>query len=253
MSSSPSTPQPVDPYVQAGAQQGLAENTANYNAALNRTTQGNNLGVTGWNISGYDPQTGAPLYSQYTSLAPQFQNQLDQPIDTSGIAGMPGGPSTLDDLTNTRNSVYDQQMGMLAPEQALQSENMDSKLANMGATIGSPAWNNEQDRLAREQGSQRQQARNTAISAGGQEQSRLFGLGAQSLQNQIAVRDQPIKEFQSLLGPQAGSATAQTPDISGAFNQQYQGQIANANNQTATNNANTEAAVGTLAMLAMYY
>lgn len=252
MSSSPNNPKPIDPYVQAGAQDALNRNTADYNAVLNRTTQGNALGSTGWQITGYDPSTGAPQYSQNTQLAPQFQNQLEQPIDTTGIAGMPGGPSTTDDLVTTRNSVYDQQMGMLAPEQALQSEAMDSRLANMGATIGSPAWNNEQDRLAREQGEQRRQARNSAITAGGQEQSRLFGLGAESLDNQLAVRRAPISEFQALLGPQAGAANAQTPDIAGAFNQQYQGQLNNANANNAANNSNQQALLELASLYAQY-
>jgi hypothetical protein len=154
---------------------------------------------------------------------------------------MPGGASTIDDLTTTRNAVYDQQMGMLAPEQALASENLDSRLANMGATIGSPAWNNEHDRLAREQGQQTREARNAAIAAGGQEQSRLFGLGSQSLDSQLAVRRAPISEFQALLGPQAGAANAQTPDIAGAFNQQYQGQLNAANAENAQNNSNVQA------------
>jgi hypothetical protein len=252
MSSSPDTPQPVDPYVQAGAQQQLAEGTANYNAALNRTSQSNSLGSTGWQITGYDPQTGAPLYSQHTALAPQFQNLLDQPIDTSGIPGMPGGPSTLDDLYQTRDSLYDQQMDLLAPEQALQSEQLDSRLANMGATIGSPAWDNEHDRLAREQGTQRSQARDSAIAGGGAEQSRLFGLGSSALNNLIATREAPIREFQQMLGPQAGTAGANAPDIMNAFNQQYQGQLNSANAETASNNQNTQAAISTLALLAMF-
>jgi hypothetical protein len=253
MSSSPSSPKPVDPYVQAGAQDALNRNTADYNAVLNRTTQGNALGSTGWQITGYDPSTGAPQYSQNTQLAPQFQNQLQQPIDTTGIAGMPGGASTTDDLEATRNSVYDQQMGMLAPEQALQSEGLDSRLGQHGRHHRFTCLE-QRTRPAgtRTRRSSVVHARNSAIAAGGQEQSRLFGLGSQSLDTQLAARRAPISEFQALLGPQAGAANAQTPDIAGAFSQQYQGQLNNANANNAANNSNQQALLELASLYAQY-
>lgn len=196
--------------------------------------------------------TGAPIYTQTTNLAPQFQSQLEKPIDTTGIAGMPGGPSTTQDLQNTQDALYQRQMAFLKPEQDLQSEQMTSNLANQGATIGSPAWNNEQDRLAREQTLATQSARDSAITGAGAEQSRLFGMGSQSLQDQIAARNAPISEFQALLGPQAGAASALTPDISGAFGQQYQGQLAGYNADTASNNETTST-VSSLALAAALY
>jgi hypothetical protein len=195
---------------------------------------------------------GAPIYTQTTHLAPQFESQLEKPIDTSGIAGMPGGPSTTEDLAKTRDALYNQQMQFLAPEQALQSEAQDSRLANMGATIGSPAWNNEQDRLAREQEFARGSARNAAITGGGAEQSRLFGMGSQALQDQIAARNAPISEFQALLGPQGGQASALTPDLSNAFNQQYQGQLAGYNANVASNNATTSDMTSLVAAALMF-
>lgn len=72
--------------------------------------------------------------------------------------------------------------------------------------------------------------------------------GNSSLQNQLAERNAPISEYQQLQG-NGGSGVnaqinAQTPDISGAFNQQYQGALAGYNANTATNNANTQAGAG---------
>jgi hypothetical protein len=196
--------------------------------------------------------SGAPIYTQTTKLAPQFESQLEKPIDTSGIAGMPGGPSTTQDLNNTRDALYNEQMQFLAPEQKLQSEQMDSNLANMGATIGSPAWNNEQDRLAREQEMENSNARNQAITGGGAEQSRLFDMGSQSLQNQITARNAPINEYNALLSPQSAGATAMTPDISGAFGQQYQGRLAGYNAGVASNNATTGDLTSLLAAALMF-
>lgn len=297
MSSSPSSPQPVDPWTQAAAQYGLSTGTAQYNAGLNRTNQVNPLGSSYWTSTaapsaappssapaqsplatgfpngltgggaGYNPSYGLgggglptnfgggpPTYTQTTQLTPWAQDALQKPIDTSGIAGMPGGPSTTQDLQSTQDALYKSQMQYLQPEQDLAKESLDSRLANQGATIGSAAWNNEQDRLSREQDAQTSNARTQAITGAGAEQSRLFGLGAQSLQDQIAVRNAPISEYNSLTGAPGANATALTPDISGAFGQQYQGQLAGYNAGVATNNATTSdvASLGMIAAM-MYY
>lgn len=194
----------------------------------------------------------APTYTQNVNLAPQFSQPLQQPINTSGIAGMPGGPSTTQDLTDTRNALYDTQMGYIRPEQQLATEQLKSQLANEGATPGSEAYNNEMDRLSREQTFTNNQALNSAITGAGAEQSRLFGLGGQSLQNQITARDAPINEFNSLNGSAGATATAMTPDISGAFGQQYQGALAGYNANVSSNNATT-GAIGSLALAAAMY
>lgn len=193
-----------------------------------------------------------PTYTYNTQLAPQFQSMLQQPIDTSGIAGMPGGPSTTADLQNTQDALYKSQQQYLAPEQSLASEQLKSQLANEGATPGSAAYNNEMDRLSREQEFQNSSARTSAITGAGQEQSRLFGLGSQDLQNQIAVRNAPISEFNALSGAPGAAATALTPDISGAFGQQYQGALAGYNANVASDNATTSS-VSSLALAAALY
>lgn len=199
------------------------------------------------------PTGGAPTYTQFTSLAPQFQDPLNKPIDTSGLAGMPGGPSTTQDLQNTQDALYNKQMQYLAPEQKLQSDQEQAQLANMGATIGSPAYNNEMDRLSREQQAQTSDARTQAITGAGAEQSRLFGLGTQGLTNQITARNAPLNEYETLAGNGAGAqATAQTPDISGAFASNYQGAVNSANAQAASTNQ-TESSVASLAALAAVY
>jgi hypothetical protein len=199
------------------------------------------------------PTGGAPTYTQYTSLAPQFQDALNKPIDTSGLAGMPGGPSTTQDLQNTQDALYKKQMQYLQPEQKLQSDQEQAQLANMGATIGSPAYNNEMARIGRQQQAQTSDARTQAITGAGAEQSRLFGLGTQGLQNQITVRNAPLNEYETLAGNGgAAQATAQTPDISGAFNQNYQGAVNSANAQAASQNQ-TESSLASAAMLAAMF
>lgn len=232
----------------------------------------------------------APKYSQQTSLTPWANQMLQSPIDTSNIAGvgkqlntnsiaglgnidtsnvpgMPGGPDLTGSLNSTRNAMYNQSMGYLAPQERQQTESQNAQLAAQGATPGSEAWNNAQGNLGRQQTFANQQAVDSAIGAGNQEQATLYGLGTQglnnqlnmgnaslqnqmnfgnsSLQNQLAVRNAPISEYEQLQGNgSGGQINAQTPDISGAFGQQYQGALAGYNANTATNNANTQAAAG---------
>jgi len=200
-----------------------------------------------------DASGGAPTYTQTTQLAPQFQSQLDKPIDTSGLAGMPGGPSTTQDLQSTRDALYQQQMQYLQPEQTQERSELESRLANEGAMPGSPAYKTEMDRLSREQEFQTSNARTQAITGGGAEQSRLFGLGTQGLQNQITTRDTPLKEWAALTGPSGGTSQALTPDISGAFGQQLQSQLAGYNANVASNNATTQDVTSLAALAAMYF
>ena len=250
-----SAPTPTDPYAQAAAQYGLDTGTANYNAGLNRTNSVNPIGSSTWSSVGGGTSgggSGAPTYTNTTQLAPQFQTPLQQPIDTSGIAGMPGGPSTTQDLQNTQQSLYNQQMAYLKPSQDLSNEQLQSQLANEGATTGSAAWNNAMDQQSRSNAFANNQAINSAITGGGAEQSRLFGLGSQSLQNQITARDAPINEYNSLNGASGATANAQTPDISSAFGQQYQGALAGYNANVSSDNATTGAA-GSLAAAALIY
>lgn len=78
----------------------------------------------------------------------------------------------------------------------------------------------------------------------------------QMLAEQLAIRNQPLNETAALLtgsqvqNPQfqnvPGVQVAPT-DVQGAYNTQYQGQMAGYNGKVATNNANTGAAAGTAA------
>lgn len=205
------------------------------------------------NIGGYQVGQGAPTYTQTTSLQPWANAALSRPVDTSGIAGMPGGPSTTQDLYNTQRSLYNQQEAYIQPQQQLANEQLQSQLANEGITPGSAAYNNAMDTQARANTFANNQAINSAIQGGGAEQSRLFGLGSQALQNQIAVRDLPINEYNSLNGAAGATANANAPDISGAFAQQYQGKLAGYNAGVATDNANTQAGVDLASIAALAY
>lgn len=195
---------------------------------------------------------GAPEYTESTQLAPQFESILQKPINTAGIPELSG--ENLTPLTQqTQNAVFEQNMGYLAPEEQLQSEGLNSQLAAEGITPGSAAYNNAESELGRQQTFENTQAASGAVTAGEQELANLYGLGGQTLQSEITYQDQPINEFNSLNGAPGATATATTPDISGAFNQQYQGQLAGYNAGVATNNANTQSAEELAALAAVYF
>lgn len=231
---------------------GLQNNTGGAPSQYNTDVYGS-PGGSSPSIGGLQVGQGAPTYTQTTSLQPWANAALSHPVDTSGIAGMPGGPSTTQDLYNTQHSLYNQQEAYIQPQQQLANEQLQSQLANQGITPGSAAYNNAMDTQNRANTFTNNQALNSAIQGGGAEQSRLFGLGSQSLQNQIAVRDLPINEYNSLNGAAGATANANAPDISGAFAQQYQGKLAGYNAGVATDNANTQAGVDLASMAALAY
>jgi len=207
-------------------------------------------GGSPYGVGGTALGAGAPLYTQTTSLAPQFNSLLQQGINPAGIPQLSGEDLT-PQIQNTQNAVYQQTMGYIRPEQQLASEQLNSQLAAEGLMPGSDAWNNEQARLGRQQAFQTNQAAAGAVTAGEQELANLYGLGGQTLEAQIARQQAPIQEFNMLQGQPATPSTAMTPDISNAFNQQYQGQLAGYNANVASQNANMEA-LASLAMMGIF-
>jgi len=147
-------------------------------------------------------------YSVTQSLSPQMQQQLDQQnslnstlgnragqlanradlnfngapaapsFNTSGVRGIPN--SDANDLAKTRDSVYNQSTQYLDPQFKQEQSDMESKLANQGIMPGSEAYNREVGNFGLAKQRAYGDARNSAIQAGGAEQSRLFGLGLQS-------------------------------------------------------------------------
>jgi hypothetical protein len=196
---------------------------------------------------------GAPIYSQQTSLTPWANQLISSPIDTSQIPGMPGGPSLEQNVGGAENAVYNQQMALLQPQEQLQSEQTQAQLENEGAMPGSAAYNTGEQQLSNAQGFQNAQVANQAVTTGMGELPMLYGLGSTSLQNQLAERSAPISEYEALQGNPSANVSAATPDISGAFGQQYQGALAGYNANVATNNADTTGLAGLAAAAAIYF
>jgi len=134
---------------------------------------------------GYEQQN--ELKTQLLGNAQQIANQgalnynelgSRPQYNTDGVRDIPKSDAL--NLAITRNSVYDQQKQYLDPEFNQAQGDLENKLANQGITPGSEAFNREMDNFARTRQRAYGDARNSAIQAGGAEQSRLFGLGLQA-------------------------------------------------------------------------
>lgn len=242
-------PSAPDPYQSAAAQYEYGTQAAAYNAALNRVNTQGPTSSTQFNVTGTDPQTGAPIYSESTQLNPQLQGLLNTSEAQAGQAQQTPLPD-LGSLQNfgsqAREAAYKADTATMDPYWSQQQEQMDASLRNSGAQPGTPAYNNAMQAF---------QANRTA--AYGQAENQAFGQGLTAQGDMISQigqeRSIPINEIQALTGgaqvSPAASATTSAPDIMQAFNNQYQGQLNSYNANVGSQNA----ALGDAAMLAAAY
>lgn len=74
----PSAPSAPDPYATAGAQYNYGIKAAGYNTALNDVNTQGPTGSTNYAVTGFDPNTGAPIRTQTTTLSPAEQAILNK-------------------------------------------------------------------------------------------------------------------------------------------------------------------------------
>lgn len=238
-------PQAPDPYATSAAQTKSNQDTAKYNAALNRVSTYTPYGNLVYSQTGTDA-SGAPLYRADVSLTPATQKQLDtQQRQNSAIADLGLGltgqignainsplPDTATSGNAARDAYYQQQTAFLDPQWKNNQNDLEAKLVNQGIVQGSDAWNRAQDELGRQREFAYGQARNEAVTQGQNNQ-------ALSLQLATALKNQPINQLNALRGgtqiqnptfQNAPSATAAGTDVAGNINQAYQNQLASYNN-----------------------
>lgn len=169
------------------------------------------------------------------------------------------------DPNQSRDAAQAAVLSRVNPDLERERASLESRLAAQGITMGSEAWNRgmqDWSRMAND-------ARMQAVLAGGQEQSRIFGLGMgqsqmnnaarqQSLAEQLALRSQPINEAAALLSGQqvmqpqfanVPQVMVAAPDYQGAVAQNFAGQQANWNTQAqmiGQQNAATAQMIGQL-------
>ena len=253
--SSASAPATPDPYATANAQTQSNNTSASYNAALNNVNQNGPLGSTSYNISGYDPTTGAPIYTQTQTLNPYSQQALtNQQGNQSAATGLAGNAlqNSANVLANPLNptginqqasqAAYNNSMALIAPQEQQQTEALQSQMAAQGVTDpGSAAYQQGTDNLARQQAFQNNNLANQATLTGIQAGNTAFG------QN-LSAQQQALANFQGLNGQQIAMPGAVAPsssqtapaNIGQLVNNAYQGNLSAYNaNVGQQNNLNS--------------
>jgi hypothetical protein len=224
---------------------GLTTESSRLNTQLNRYNQYTPLGQQTWSKNGDN-------WSLNTQLSPNqqaLQNQNEQlsnqiggitstglnnvaPLLSSSInpSSLPAAP------INAGQTAQDAIMSRLNPTWNTKQSGLENQLTNQGITRGSEAWGNAFRDFNYARNDAETQAALQGISTGQNARNA-------SLQEQIALRNQPINELNSLRQgmqvtmPQFGNyAQAQSPDLTGAAQQQYNSQMGLYNAGVAQNN-----------------
>jgi hypothetical protein len=269
-------PAPPDPTQVAQQQSQLNRDAANYTQSMNRGSTTTPLGSQSFNYRGTDPNTGAPIYDETVSLAPEQQALLtqqtqqnqnvgnlsgrllggvegaySQPVDTSGLPQIYGADDLLGARKEAQDSVYNRYASYLDPQYQERERGLDTTLANKGVVEGSEAYNNARSQFGREREFDYGQARNAAVTGGTQEMQALYGMSADArgrgMNELLTLRDRPFEEFQAVSGmrdpvqlPQFQSPSETgvgAADITNPIYQSYQGQLDAYNSKQAGKNA----------------
>jgi hypothetical protein len=190
-----------------------------------------------FNYNGMTPQvTGINTQPvQRVGNAPNLQTQLG---DAGQIQKSVGPNDFSADAQRVANSVYNQATSRLDPQFQQQGNDLDARLAAQGIARGSEAANRELDNLSRSRNDAYNQANYSAIQAGANEQSRLFGLDLQKGQFANQAQDQ---QFTQNLGRGEFGNNALTQQ------QQMQMGAAGFNNQAGAQQFNMDAQNASLA------
>lgn len=236
-----STPKSPDPFQVSAAQTESNKATAEYNAALNRINQSSPFGSISYTQTGTDQNSGAPIYSQQTSLSPELQNLFNSQIGaqqgissaiTGALGNLPSGPFDPNiDVGDIRQRSFDSQMAMLQPKFDQGWKNLETTMSDRGIPIGAEIWRDENNRFdtARE-GAQLAAARTADLDASNEYQ-RQYG-------NALTEYNLPLQQLQGLLGT---SSPVQNPTFS-PFSQSSSGQTDVAGNVWNAYNADVNAA-----------
>ena len=270
-------PQSPNPITTAAAQAGANRDSSISGALINNVNEVTPLGNVAYNRTGSSSYVDAsgktvtvPTFTRTTTLSPSQKGLYDQQVragsDLNNLAigqigrlnttmsqpvstdGLPTAVNQIGgDFSADRRRVEDAIFARQNSQFNRDEDRMRQRLASQGLTPGSEAYNNDVQQFEQAKTDARQQA----ILAGGQEQSRMFGMEAQAgdfanaarqnaFTERMALRNQPINEISALLGggqvsmPQFQQPFRQAvgaPDVQGAVGQDYQNRLQSYNNR----------------------
>lgn len=131
--------------------------------------------------------------SQVTGVSPsQFKTDVNSPgtavssLDFSGAPALPGANDFSAERQRVEDAMYGRATADLDPQFKQREEAERTRLINSGNAQGSESWNNEMGNFGRARDSAYENARNSAILAGGNEQSRLMADALRARQQSTA-------------------------------------------------------------------
>ena len=146
------------------------------------------------------------------TLLNQASNNLQQPLDFSGLDKQVGNlgldkqvtnPGLEKQVTNlglsndfsgdrqrVEDALYSRSTARLDPQFEMGQRDLETKLYNQGVQPGTEAWNREIASLSKQKQDAYSGARTDAITGGGQEQSRMYGMDYQTANQNAALQNQ---------------------------------------------------------------
>lgn len=181
----------------------------------------------------------------------QVGSALSTPFNYEGIPYAPNSYDFSEDRQRVEGDYYDRGSQYLDKRFDRDQEALYQNLADRGIGIGNEGFSNAQGDFGDIKNQAYGDLRSQALQAGGQEQSRLYGLAQNARQQAISERayqrDKPINDIATLLGLGSGtqmpqfSATPQTSvsptDVMGGVYSSYAGAQNAYNQKQAGNNA----------------
>jgi hypothetical protein len=223
-------------WIQGAALQALGDyGVPAINQALSQSYSLSGTPQMGWDQNlapGQNLQTESGMWA-----APAVQERLDY----SGVPAMPEASDAT--RTAAENAMYNRASRYLDPQFATKRSDLEAKLANQGITMGSDAYNAENEALGREEAMAYGDARDRAIMMGGEEMARQFGLGMQSRQQGVGE----VTQQGQFANTAQGQLVSQLLQDMAQRNAAIQGQANLASSQQQASTAGRSAALAELA------
>ena len=207
----PSAPAAPDPAATARAQATVNRETAITQFGLNAVNQVTPYGNLTYTQTGTWAD-GTPRFTATQTLSPAEQEALDLSNRAQSLYGTAAvnqlgavqerlsqpfefDPGAYGDTAMGRDAVERALMERLQPQLDRDRAAMETRLANQGIMLGSEAYRNAMNQYEQQVADQRL----AVVGAAGQEENRMAALRQQRLQEQLALRSQPINEATGLL------------------------------------------------------
>lgn len=211
------SPDSPDYFGAAEAMYGSGINAAIINAIMNRPNEVTPFGSRTWEQTGSTSVGGysIPNYTSNISLDPALQGLFDKqfaflneslgnPLDMSKLTPLYSEKDLIANRDAVTDAMYRRSTAMLDPQYAKAEDKATSGLVNKGFSIGDKGYDDAMSDFSRMKDAAYGDARDRALLAGSQEQSRLFDLNLKDRQQDISEllldRTQPANELKILMG-----------------------------------------------------